>query len=432
MILPFNIFWYKMLLSYTYKKGIVNMDYESTRKLLESVHQEHLLKYYDELSEQSKEKLLKQINNVDFSVLKLVENHQTATEKGKLEPLGAVTLDQIKEKETEFRATGVNAIKNTKVGAVLLAGGQGTRLGLDKPKGMLNVGVNKTLYLFEQLINNIMDVVNETGTYIPLYIMTSDKNNEDTVNFFEEQNYFGYNKDYIKFFVQEMAPSCDYNGKLYMDATDTLSLSPNGNGGWFSSLIKAGLIKDINERGVEWLNVFSVDNVLQRIADPVFVGATINAGCVCGSKVVRKAAPEERVGVLCLEDGKPSIVEYYEMTDEIINSRNENGELLYNFGVTLNYLFKVDKLIDIMNKNMPLHIVEKKIPYINENGELVKPESPNGYKFETLVLDMIHLMDNCLSFEIDRKKEFAPIKNRTGVDSLDSARELMKYNNIEF
>lgn len=297
---------------------------------------------------------------------------------------------------------------------------------------MLNVGVNKTLYLFEQLINNIMDVVNETGTYIPLYIMTSDKNNEDTVNFFEEQNYFGYNKDYIKFFVQEMAPSCDYNGKLYMEAKDTLSLSPNGNGGWFSSLIKAGLIKDINERGVEWLNVFSVDNVLQRIADPVFVGATINAGCVCGSKVVRKAAPEERVGVLCLEDGKPSIVEYYEMTDEIINSRNENGELLYNFGVTLNYLFKVDKLIDIMNKNMPLHIVEKKIPYINENGELVKPESPNGYKFETLVLDMIHLMDNCLSFEIDRKKEFAPIKNRTGVDSLDSARELMKYNNIEF
>ena len=229
-----------------------------------------------------------------------------------------------------------------------------------------------------------------------------------------------------------MAPSCDYNGKLYMEAKDTLSLSPNGNGGWFSSLIKAGLIKDINERGVEWLNVFSVDNVLQRIADPVFVGATINAGCVCGSKVVRKAAPEERVGVLCLEDGKPSIVEYYEMTDEIINSRNENGELLYNFGVTLNYLFKVDKLIDIMNKNMPLHIVEKKIPYINENGELVKPESPNGYKFETLVLDMIHLMDNCLSFEIDRKKEFAPIKNRTGVDSLDSARELMKYNNIEF
>ena len=154
MILPFNIFWYKMLLSYTYKKGIVNMDYESTRKLLESVHQEHLLKYYDELSEQSKEKLLKQINNVDFSVLKLVENHQTATEKGKLEPLGAVTLDQIKEKETEFRTTGVNAIKNTKVGAVLLAGGQGTRLGLDKPKGMLNVGVNKTLYLFEQLIQD--------------------------------------------------------------------------------------------------------------------------------------------------------------------------------------------------------------------------------------------------------------------------------------
>ncbi len=408
------------------------MDYESTKKLLESVNQEHLLRYYDELDAQGKEKLLTQINNVDFSVLKLVENHTVTTEKGKLEPLGAITLDQIKIKENDYRKTGIDAIKNTKIGAVLLAGGQGTRLGLDKPKGMLNVGINKTLYLFEQLINNILDVVNEAGVYIPLYIMTSDKNHEDTVNFFNEHNFFGYNKDYIKFFVQEMAPSCDYNGKLYMEAKDTLSLSPNGNGGWFSSLIKAGLIKDINEKGVEWLNVFSVDNVLQRIADPVFVGATIDAGCVCGSKVVRKAAPTEKVGVLCLEDGKPSIVEYYEMTDEIINSRDENGDLLYNFGVTLNYLFKVDKLIDIMNKNMPLHIVEKKIPYIDDNANLVKPETPNGYKFETLVLDMIHLMDNCLSFEIDRNKEFAPIKNRTGVDSLDTARELMKYNNIEF
>lgn len=408
------------------------MDYESTKKLLESVNQEHLLKYYDELDNQGKEKLLTQINNVDFSVLELVKNHTVTNEKGKLEPLGAITLDQIKVKENDYKKIGIDAIKNTKIGAVLLAGGQGTRLGLDKPKGMLNVGVNKTLYLFEQLVNNILDVIKEAGVFIPLYIMTSDKNNEDTVNFFKEHNYFGYDKDYIKFFVQEMAPSCDYNGKLYMEAKDTLSLSPNGNGGWFSSLIKAGLIKDINEKGVEWLNVFSVDNVLQRIADPVFVGATIDAGCVCGSKVVRKAEPNEKVGVLCLEDGKPSIVEYYEMTDEIINSRDTDGNLLYNFGVTLNYLFKVDKLIDIMNKNMPLHIVEKKIPYIDDNANLVKPDAPNGYKFETLVLDMIHLMDNCLSFEIDRKKEFAPIKNRTGVDSLDTARELMKYNNIEF
>ena len=177
---------------------------------------------------------------------------------------------------------------------------------------------------------------------------------------------------------------------------------------------------------------FSVDNVLQKMADPVFVGATLQAGCVCGAKVVAKADPNERVGVLCLEDGKPSIVEYYEMTDEMIHSRTKEGRLSYNYGVILNYLFELETLKRIMNENMPMHVVEKKIPYIDEQASLVKPEEPNGYKFETLVLDMIRLMDNCLSFEVDRSKEFAPIKNRTGVDSLESARELMKLNKIDF
>ena len=314
---------------------------------------------------------------------------------------------------------------------MLLAGGQGTRLGLDKPKGMLNVGVTKTLYLFERLIHNIMDVVNRTGAWMPLYIMTSDKNNADTVGFFEEHNYFGYNKEYIRFFVQEMVPSVDYNGKILLERPDSLSLSPNGNGGWFISLAKAGYLAELKQRGVEWLSVFSVDNVLQRINDPCFVGATIASGCECGSKVVRKAAPEERVGVLCLENGKPSIVEYYEMTEEMITSRNENGDLSYNFGVILNYMFRLDKLEEIMNRSMPTHIVEKKIPYINEAGELVKPTEPNGYKFETLVLDMIRMMDSCLSFEVERSREFAPIKNKEGVDSLVTARELLRQNGVE-
>ena len=135
--------------------------------------------------------------------------------------------------------------------------------------------------------------------------------------------------------------------------------------------------------------------------------------------------------MLCLEDGKPSIVEYYEMTDEIINSREENGELSYNFGVILNYLFRVDKLEEILNEKMPVHVVEKKILYINENGALIKPEAPNGYKFELLVLDMIHLLDNCLSYEVVRDYEFAPIKNKTGVDSVESAQALLKKNGVE-
>ena len=177
--------------------------------------------------------------------------------------------------------------------------------------------------------------------------------------------------------------------------------------------------------------MFAVDNVLQRINDPAYVGAVIQSGCDCGGKVVRKAAPDERVGVLCLEDKKPSIVEYYEMTDDMIHLRDEKGNLLYNFGVILNYMFKVDCLEAIVNKDMPVHIVEKKIPYINEAGELVKPEKPNGYKFEELVLDMIHLMDSCLPYEVVREKEFAPIKNSTGVDSVESARKLLIENGVE-
>lgn len=413
-----------------FEKGAVDMTYEEALHKLAPAGQEHLLKYYNELSAQEQESLLMQIEDLDLSLLKLVQDGVREVPKGRLEPLGAVTLDEIAERKTEYENIGLEAVRACKVGAVLLAGGQGTRLGLDKPKGMLNVGINKELYLFEQLVNNLLEVVEKAGAWVPLLVMTSEKNNEDTTRFFAEKDYFGYNKDYVFFFVQEMAPSVGYDGRIYMEEKYKLSTSPNGNGGWFSSLVKAGLLDKLEELGVEWLNVFSVDNVLQKMADPVFVGATMEAGCVCGSKVVAKADPNEKVGVLCLEDGKPSIVEYYEMTDEMIHSRDTEGRLLYNYGVILNYLFEVKTLTRIMNENMPTHVVEKKIPYLDADAQLVKPAEPNGYKFETLVLDMIHMMDNCLSFEVERNKEFAPIKNRTGVDSLDSARELMRENGI--
>ena len=404
---------------------------EEAKVKLAGAGQEHLLQYFDELDEAQQTGLLNQIEALDLSLLDLIKDGVKEVPKGKLAPLGAVTLDEIKEKKDTYKKRGLEAIRQCQVGAVLLAGGQGTRLGLDKPKGMLNVGIHKELYLFEQLVNNLMEVVKEADAWVPLFVMTSEKNNADTVAFFKEKDYFGYNKDYVFFFVQEMAPSVGYDGKILMEAKDRLSTSPNGNGGWFSSLVKAGLLDKINELGVKFLNVFAVDNVLQKMADPVFVGATLEAGAVCGSKVVAKADPNERVGVLCLEDGRPSIVEYYEMTDEIIHSRDDKGNLLYNYGVILNYLFDVKTLTDILNRSMPTHVVEKKIPYINEKAELVKPQEPNGYKFETLVLDMIHMMDNCLSFEVEREHEFAPIKNATGVDSLESARKLMKKNGIE-
>jgi UDP-N-acetylglucosamine/UDP-N-acetylgalactosamine diphosphorylase len=222
-----------------------------------------------------------------------------------------------------------------------------------------------------------------------------------------------------------MTPSVDYGGKLLMEGPDQLSLSPNGNGGWFSSMIKANLLSDLHYRNIEWINVFAVDNVLQKIADPYFIGATIATNHLSGAKVVKKANPNERVGVLCLEGGKPSIVEYYEMTDEMINERKDNGELSYAFGVILNYLFRLDKLEDIIKYELPVHVVEKKIPYLSVDGKYIEPTEPNGYKFEELVLDMVHLFDNCLPFEVIRENEFAPIKNATGVDSISTAQQLL-------
>ncbi len=375
------------------------------------------------------QKLVDQLNNMNWSYLDLIDHKEQ--QRGQFAPLGALELPEIEAKKEEFKAIGMEAIRNCKVGAILLAGGQGTRLGFDKAKGMYNIGVNKDLYIFEQLIRNLQKVTKEAGVDVPLYIMTSDKNDEQTRAFFEEHDYFGYNKDYIKFFVQEMVPAVDFAGNVLVEAEDSLAMSPNGNGGWFTSLVKAGLGEDMKKKGIEWLNVFAVDNVLQQIADPVFVGATIQSGCVSGSKVVRKCDPYERVGALCLEDGKPSIIEYYELTPEMAEATNETGSLLYGFGVILNYLFSVNKLFEIAEQQLPLHIVEKKVPYIDENGVAVKPETPNAYKFETLILDMIFMMDNCLSFEVDREKEFAPVKNATGVDSVESARELLQKNGIE-
>ena len=375
------------------------------------------------------QRLKDQLNNMDWSCLNMLE--QKEQKRGTFEPLGAMEVPEIKEREEEFKAIGIEAMKQCKVAAVLLAGGQGTRLGFDKAKGMYNIGVTKDLYIFEQLIRNLQKVVAEVGADIPLYIMTSDKNDKDTREFFAEHDYFGYNKEFVKFFVQEMVPAVDFEGNVLIEAEDSLAMSPNGNGGWFKSMVKAGLDKDMKEKGVEWLDVFAVDNVLQRIADPVFIGATLQSGCVSGAMVVRKNDPYERVGALCLEDGHPSIVEYYELTPEMAEAKNESGSLLYGFGVILNYLFSLDTLLEIEKQQMPLHIVEKKVPYIDENGVFVKPETPNAYKFETLILDMIFMMENCLSFEIEREKEFAPVKNATGVDSVESARALLQQNGIE-
>lgn len=406
------------------------MEYNQACEVLEKYGQQQVLRFYDELTQGQKKELLDQIEETDFSI---IDEGGTSLEesKGKITPIEAMQLDEIEKRKEEFYNIGIDSIKKGKVGAVLLAGGMGTRLGSDDPKGMYNIGETKDVYIFQRLIENLMDIVKQSGTWIHLFIMTSEKNNDATIKFFTEHDYFGYKKEYIAFFKQEMAPAVDYNRKIYMESKFRMSTSPNGNGGWFSSMIAGGITDIIKAARIEWINVFSVDNVLQKIADPYFIGATIAGGYSSGSKVVRKVAPDEKVGVMCLEDGRPSIVEYFELTDELMSAKDSKGGPAYNFGVILNYLFRVKDLFEVVKENMPLHIVEKKIQYIDEKGQNVNPQVPNGYKYETLILDMIHLLPDCLPYEVIRNKEFAPIKNKTGVDSVESAKKLCKENGIE-
>lgn len=406
------------------------MEYQEAYNKLEKYGQLHVLKYYEELSGYEKEALLEQIGNTDLKVLEQCQHKEGMNPRGRITPIEVMQLDQINARRDEFVKIGMDAIRAGKVGAVLLAGGMGTRLGSDAPKGVYNIGLTKDVFIFQRLVENLMDVVHQAGVWIPLYVMTSDKNHEATTAFFKEKNYFGYDPDHVIFFMQDMAPAADYNGKVYMEEKYKMSTSPNGNGGWFLSMMKWGVVDKIRDAGVEWLNVFAVDNVLQRIADPCFVGATIATDSAVGAKVVRKNAPDEKVGAICLEDGRPSIVEYYDMTEELMAAQDAQGEPAYNFGVILNYLFREKDLEEIVAKKLPLHIVEKKIPCLDEDGRPVRPEAPNGYKFEQLVLDMIHELDSCLPYEVVRNHEFAPIKNRTGIDSVESARALCRENGI--
>ena len=347
--------------------------YKDAYKKLAGCGQTHLLKFYDELSSEKKAALCDQIMATDFSVVDALSHEAENTSRGELRPLKTMQIPEIDERREEFFECGMEAIRAGKMAAVLLAGGMGTRLGSPDPKGMYDVGISRRVYIFERLVTNLLAVTRKAKQWIHLLIMTSDKNDEKTREFFKKNDFFGYNPAYIQFFVQDMAPTVSFDGKVLLESKDRISTSPNGNGGWFSSMVRCGLIDYLKEDGVEWLNVFGVDNVLQHICDPVFIGATILSGCASGSKVVRKTSPDEK---------------------------------------------------------MTYHIARKKINCIDKDGNIVEPEDANGCKFELFIFDLLRDIPGCLPFEVVRENEFAPVKNRTGVDSVESARRLLLMNGV--
>ncbi len=400
---------------------------DSILQTLTAHGQLHLLTGWDTLSPQARRAFCAALERLDYTRL-AAPSLSIPLDFARIAPLAAMELPAISQVREACMDTGLTALQNGEVGAVILAGGQGTRLGYAGPKGTCDIGLTRTFTIFEALFDNMRTVAGQCGRPFPVYVMTSEQTHEKTVAFLQEKQYYGYPQERIFFFRQGEEPCTDFAGHFLLEAPGKLAMAPNGNGGWFDSMLRAGLCPQFFRDGVKWLNVFAVDNVLQHICDPVFVGATIRSGCACGAKVVRKNAPEEKVGVLCHRDGHPIIVEYYDMPKELAELREENGALRYRFGVILNYLFRVDLLLQLQQRSMPLHRVAKKIPYLDANGMRVTPQEPNGYKFETLALDLVAEMPSCLPFEVERTREFAPIKNRVGVDSVESAQKLLLQN----
>ncbi len=395
---------------------------------LKKYNQMHVLKYENELNADERALLHNQIERLDFSCLEDLQLKR-GDKDTIITPLKAMTVDEIDEQKDKFFSLGITCLHHQKVGAVLLAGGMGTRLGSSNPKGMYNIGKTRDVYIFQRIIENLLDVVKECNTKIPLFIMTSERNNEETIQFLLEHNYFGYDRSYIRFFTQDMAVCTDLDGKILLEDKSRLATSPNGNGGWFNSLINDKNALDmLKTYGLEYLNVFAVDNVLQRVVDPVFLGAVLEGDYQIGAKVIKKANPYEKVGLMCKKNGHPSIIEYTDMTEEMALKKDDKGEYVYNYGSIMNYLFRVDFLFNTKNKKLPIHVVTKKVEYIDNNGNLIKPDTPNAHKFELLTVDMVELADSCLPFEVVREREFAPIKNKTGIDSVEAAQDLLELN----
>lgn len=393
-------------------------DFE-VKQTLEKEGQAHLLQYYDMLSDKEKKAFLSELLKIDFSFIKRADCSKI--QRFDISPIDIFKTGMAEGRREELESVGLAAIGAGKIAAVLLCGGQGTRLGFDHSKGMYDIGLTHSLTIFELHFSYMLHVARRAGAWFPIFIMTSEINDAEIREFLAAQHYFGYNEAFVHYYIQNMVPSTDFDGKILLGEKGKLAMSPDGNGGWFSSLVSAGLLDDVKTNGIEWFNVVSIDNVLQRTADPLFIGATLCSGTDCGAKVIKKATPDERIGLICRNGGHPAVIEYYEL-DRLMKEENVNTDGI-EYGVILNYLFRTDKMEETLCHPLPVHKVRKKIPYFN--GKLVVPEQENGFKYEMLATDLVEFMGSCLPYEVRREAEFAPVKNRYGMDSVDTAREML-------
>ena len=406
------------------------MDIEDVKKTLKKYGQEHLLNNYEKLDEKDQERLLRQIENIDFELIdSLYKNtkKELKQEDAKIEPIEYLDKYKLNGDYKYYEDLGKKAIKSGKLAAVTMAGGQGTRLGHKGPKGTFDIGLDSHKSLFELLCDSLKEASKKYEVQIPWFIMTSRENNKETVEFFEKNKYFGYEKN-IHFFTQGELPMVDTEGKILIGEDGFIKEAADGHGGVYESLVKSGMTEKMRQLGVEWVFIGGVDNCLVKMVDPVLMGVAIDKKVTAAGKSVVKANPKEKVGVFCKKNGKPNVIEYTEVTDEMAEAKDSNGELLYGESHILCNLFNITAIERMGSKPLPYHSAFKKATYIDKDGNKVVPTSPNAYKFEAFLFDAFGELDNMAILRVKREEEFAPVKNAEGVDSPETARKL--YNDL--
>lgn len=391
--------------------------------------QEQLLDEYNRLTDKKeKQDFLDSILTIDFNQVKTL--YENSKEKpsfmdSKIEPIDYTDKSKLSKEEYEkYKAIGEKKIKEGKLAVVTMAGGQGTRLGHSGPKGTYDLGLDTHKSIFEILTDTLNEARKKYEVDIPWYIMTSEENNKPTVEFFKQHNFFGYPEKCVTFFKQGKLPMLSTDGKILIDENGKIKEAADGHGGIFQSMLRDGVIYDMKARGVEWVFIGGVDNVLVKPVDAVLIGLAEDKKVLAAGKSLVKANPQEKVGVFCKRNGKPSVIEYSEITPEMAAETNENGELKYGESHILCNLFNIKAIEKISQMNLPYHIAFKKAKYIDNNGNLVVPDKPNAYKFESFLFDAFESLDDLAIMRVKREEEFAPVKNAEGVDSPETARKL--------
>lgn len=402
---------------------------QDTIDILKQYNQDHVIKLLKKLDENKREELIKQIENIDLhQIAELYENTKKEIEfkESKIEPIKYLDKETLTEKQRKrYDELGEKIIRNGKYAVVTMAGGQGTRLGHTGPKGTFKLDVyGKGKYLFEILIENLKEANQKYETTIPWYIMTSKENNEETVKFLKKHKYFGYDKNYITIFTQSELPLIDINGKLLIGKNFKIKEASDGNGGTYSSLRASGALADMKERGIQWVFIGAIDNALLKMADVTLLGMAKEKKVQIASKSVVKANPHEKVGVFCKMNGHPKVIEYAELPEKMAEEVDKKGQLKYGESHIMCNLYTIEAIEKISQEPLMYHCAFKKNSYIDEDGKEIIPEEPNSYKFESFIFDAFEFFDDIAILRGKREDDFAPIKNKEGVDSPKTAKEL--------